>query len=284
MSNTTNIKTYDAAGLDLASDNLDAPIRPLTESTAALSNRVAMPQQVIVHACATGNVNLASPGTSLDAVNYVAGRLYALPAQDVDTENMIYKWDGSALVVDEFSQFLIEEGLLLGFQVEAGNINKQKIFKNVTSPAPVFGADPIVFEDLAVDLSVSADAITDEAEVQESTGVAIGDWVALDSSDKLVKARAGAADAALYKVVGKVVTAAAQGSLAKFVRRGKVYISTSSYVAADKDKNLYLDKTTLGAETFTAPSTTGEYVVHLGYVCAAKTVFVQADSRVRHQV
>ena len=284
MSNTTNLKKYNAAGLDLSPTNLDAPIRPLTEDTAVLENRVAMPQQVIVHACATGNVNLASPGTSLDAVNYVAGRLYALPAQDVDTENMIYKWDGSALVVDEFSQFLIEEGLLLSFQVEAGNINKQKIFKNVTTPAPVFGTDTVLFEDLAVDLSVSADAITDEAEVQESTGVAIGDWVALDSSDKLVKARAGSADAALYKVVGKVVTAAAQGSIAKFVRRGKVYISTSSYVAADKDKNLYLDKTTLGAETFTAPNTAGEYVVHLGYVCAAKTVFVQADSRVRHQV
>ncbi len=284
MSNTTNLKKYNAAGLDLSPTNLDAPIRPLTEGTAVLENRVAMPQQVIVHACATGNVNLASPGTSLDAVNYVAGRLYALPAQDVDTENMIYSWDGSALAVDKWSQFLAEEGLLLGFQVEDGNINKQKIYKNVTSPAPVFGTDPILFEDIAVDLSVSADAITDEAEVQESTGVAIGNWVALDSSDKLVKARAGSADAALYKVVGKVVTAAAQGSIAKFVRRGKVYISTSSFVAADKDKNLYLDKTTLGAETFTAPSTPGEYVVHLGYVCAAKTVFVQADSRVRHQV
>lgn len=284
MSNTTNIKKYDAVGLDLASDNLGAPIRPLTESTATLSNRIAMPQQVIVHACATGNVNLASPGTSLDSINFVAGRLYALPAQAVDTENMIYSWDGSALVVDEWSQFLAEEGLLIGFQVEAGNVNKQKIYKNITTPAPVFGTDPVLFEDIAVDLSVSADAITDEAVVQESTGVGIGDWVALDANDKLVKARAGSADAVLYKAVGKVVTAAAQGSKAKFVRRGKVYISTNSYVSADKDKNLYLDKATLGVETFTAPSSAGEYVVHLGYVCAAKTVFVQADSRVRYQV
>lgn len=284
MSNTTDIKKYDAVGLDLASDNLGAPIRPLTESTAALTNRIAMPQQVIVHACATGNVNLASPGTSLDSINFTAGRLYALPSQDVNTENMIYKWNGSALVVDKWSQFLAEEGLLIGFQVEAGNVNKQKIYKNITTPAPVFGTDPVLFEDIAVDLTVSADAITDEAVVQESTGVGIGDWVALDANDKLVKARAGSADAVLYKAVGKVVTAAAQGSKAKFVRRGKVYISTNSYVSADKDKNLYLDKTTLGAETFTAPSTTGEYVVHLGYVCAAKTVFVQADSRVRYQV
>lgn len=284
MTNTTNIKTYDVTGLDLATTNLDAPIRVLAEDTAAIANRVAMPQQVIVHACATGNVNLASPGTSIDSINFTAGRLYALPAQDINTQNMIYKWTGSALVVDEWSQFLVEEGFLIGFQVEAGNINKQKIFKNVTSPAPVFGTNAVIFEDIGVDLTVSADAITDEAEVQEATGVAIGDWVALDGNDKLVKARAGSADAALYKAVGKVVTAATQGSKAKFVRRGKVSISTSSYTSADKDKNLYLDKTTLGAETFTAPSTTGEYVVHLGYVCAAKTVFVQVDSRIRYQV
>src|SRR5689334_1936728 len=60
----------------------------------------------VVHAAATANVNLLSPGTTMDGVTMVNGYYYLLPSQTDQTTSFIYQFNGSALVIVDLYQTL----------------------------------------------------------------------------------------------------------------------------------------------------------------------------------
>lgn len=50
-----------------------------------------------VRVVAQGNINLATPGTTIDGISMVSGDRFLAPVQNVGTENGIYLWNGPAV-------------------------------------------------------------------------------------------------------------------------------------------------------------------------------------------
>lgn len=85
-----------------------------------------------VQAASTANVNLASPGTTLDGVTLVAGRVL-LKNQSAGAENGIYDWtaSGSALVRSPDADTAAEiAGAVVS--VTAGSVNADRVYQLTT--------------------------------------------------------------------------------------------------------------------------------------------------------
>ena len=102
----------------------------------------------------------------------------------------------------------------------------------------------------------------------DSTGVAAGDVVAIDSSGEATKANAGAA--ATANVVGIAIEAAGSGASVRVAQAGSMG-GLSGLSAGDK---LYASAASAGALVSTPPSAAGDVVFLVGYAIATDTIAI----------
>lgn len=232
-----------------------------------------------VYATATTNISLTTPGT-IDGVTPNDGQLFLLIGQSDPTENFIYYYDLTAdeLILFEWAVLLGEANQIsLVYTLEGGTANGTHIYK-FTTLNPNIGVDNLTWEDIATDLIVSANALTESAVVAAATTISAQDIVAKNASNELVLARAGTADAAIYQAVGMAITGGTAGQTVQFVTFGQV-TGSFSFSGGQIGNNLWVDPTTAGDYTLTAPSTVNQYQVLIGFVESTNAVFIQSGLR-----
>lgn len=96
------------ADLDINGNRLTNVADPTLPGHAANKNYVDNARAGIsvkdpVRVVASGNVNLAAPGTTIDGVTMQAGNRFLAPAQTTGTDSGIYVWNGSAVAATRAS-------------------------------------------------------------------------------------------------------------------------------------------------------------------------------------
>ena len=97
-------------------------------------------------AASTGNVNLASPGTTLDGITLANGQRVLLKNQTDATQNGVYIFNGSASALTRAADGV--QGTLNGgaaFYVEAGTTNGDKGFTLTTDDPITVGTTALAF-------------------------------------------------------------------------------------------------------------------------------------------
>jgi hypothetical protein len=103
-----------------------------------------------VRAAATGNVNTASPGATLDGVTMAAGDRALLPAQTTASQNGIWIWNGAAVAMTRTTD--ADEGPELvnaAVAVSEGTINQDTIWQCVTNAPISVGTTALSFIQIA---------------------------------------------------------------------------------------------------------------------------------------
>lgn len=262
-----------------STSSLGNPLQKIDSATQALDVDVFRAQLVDVLAIATANTSLTTPG-AIGGVTPVDGGLYLLPAQSVAAENLFYNYDlaNDELVVNDWlSQQMTANNIGLVYALPTGGTLSTHYYK-LTTLSPVIGTDSITWEDLTDDINVVASGLTQSAVVAAATTIAAGDVVAVNSSNELILARAGVGDTGLFKAVGIAVGGGTTGQTVSYCSRGKV-TGAFAFAGGDVAKNLWVDPTTAGDYTLTAPTTTGQYQFLLGRVIATNTIYVLADDQ-----
>jgi Right handed beta helix region len=100
-----------------------------------------------VRAAATGNVNISSPGASIDGVTLASGNRVLLPAQSTGSQNGIYVFNGAASAMTRATDFNdsaeMKPGLLV--VVEEGTANKDSLWELETDGPITLGTTALVF-------------------------------------------------------------------------------------------------------------------------------------------
>jgi len=100
-----------------------------------------------VRAAATGNVNLAAPGASMDGVTFAAGDSFLAPLQSTASQNGIYNWNGVAVAATRRSDADSQADLLGAIVlVTEGTVNHDSIWVCTNDPTITIGVTNITFE------------------------------------------------------------------------------------------------------------------------------------------
>lgn len=179
-------------GLDLLSQriqNLGTPSADADAATKVYVDSVArgLDWKQSARAASTGNVTLATPGTTIDGVTLAANDRVLLKDQTSGAENGVYTWSGAsaALVraVDADSDAEVTSGLALS--VTEGTANGDKVFVLTTNDpidldidelsfTPLSGGGGSYTAGLGIDLSGSEFSVAaGTGLVQEAAGLAI---------------------------------------------------------------------------------------------------------------
>jgi hypothetical protein len=105
-----------------------------------------------VKACATGNVTIASPGTSLDGVTLTTGDRVLLPAQATASENGIYIFNGGAVAMTRATDADAANEFALGRQVQcdSGTVHGKSVWEFSTAGAITLGTTSLTFTKVAL--------------------------------------------------------------------------------------------------------------------------------------
>jgi hypothetical protein len=139
-------------GIDLANQkavNVADPTNPTDVANKQYVDNVArgLSWKDTVQAASTGNVTLATPGTTMDGVTLTSGRVL-LMAQTNPIENGIYDWTGGAAALVRSSD-ANSAGELRGgtaVTVTGGTVNGDKVFQITSPDGPVvIGTDAMTW-------------------------------------------------------------------------------------------------------------------------------------------
>lgn len=91
--------TYDFGGLGGKVTGLPTPVDPSDAATKSYTDSLVegLAWKDNVRVAATGNVNLASPGATIDGVAMALNEAFLAPSQTAPAENGIYVWNGAAV-------------------------------------------------------------------------------------------------------------------------------------------------------------------------------------------
>ena len=220
-----------------------------------------------VRAATTGDISLASPGSSIDSVSMATGDRVLVKQQATASENGIYIWNGAASAMtrarDADDNLELTSGMMQ--YVEEGGTNGTKFFVMVTPDPIVVDSTSIAFAELsgpAGGATVPTGSVTDFAGSSAPTG-----WLVCDGS---VVAQATYPD--LYSVIGNTYDTGGEGA-GNFRlpdARGRSTIAPDSGAGRVSANNTLAD--TSGAETHTL--TTSELASHTH----ANTASASSDS------
>lgn len=118
-----------------------------------------------VRAGSTGNVNLASPGTTLDSVTLVSGNRVLLKNQTAPAENGIYVWTGSASPLTRAADGSTGEELVNAVViVDEGSTNAATKWRQ-TQVAITLGTTGVVFESFADSVADASETVKGKIEI-----------------------------------------------------------------------------------------------------------------------
>lgn len=181
-------------GLDLQNRPIDNVATPSADGQAANKGYVdgairGLDWKPEVIAASTGNVNLATPGTSLDGVTLTTGDRILLKDQTATTENGIYVWTGSsaaltrALDADSGSEL---SGSTV--TVQRGTVNADRVYRVTADDPLTIGTTPVTL----VQVGAAAQAYTagngltltgTTIDVGQGTGISVtADAVSIDTA------------------------------------------------------------------------------------------------------
>jgi hypothetical protein len=91
--------TLDFGGLGGTATGLPTPVNASDAATKAYVDSLieGLAWKDNVRVAATGNINLAAPGATIDGITMVVNNRFLAPAQTADEENGIYIWNGAAV-------------------------------------------------------------------------------------------------------------------------------------------------------------------------------------------
>jgi hypothetical protein len=116
-----------------------------------------------VRVASTANVNLASPGASIDGVSLAVGDRFLAKSQTAGAENGLYTWNGAtAAATRAYDMNTAEEVVGAVVHVIAGTVNGGKIFRNTNTATPTLETTALTFAELTSGSTVAAlDDLTD---------------------------------------------------------------------------------------------------------------------------
>lgn len=223
-----------------------------------------------VRAASTGNINLASPGASIDGVAMSAGESFLAKDQTAGEDNGIYVWNGAAVATtrrnDADSDAEVTSGLAV--TVTEGTANGDKMFVLTTDDPIVLGTTALVFTQLGGGGS-TYNADGEGIVLSGSTFSLELDGTTLSKSGAGLRVGSGAAGAGLTEALGVLAVGQGTGVL---VNANDVAVDPSVVVrkfAADC-------VVTTNPQTFTHNLGTKDVIVEVVEVATGNTVL--ADS------
>lgn len=134
-----------------------------------------------VRVASTGNVNVSSPGASIDGITLAVGNRVLLKDQSTPAQNGIYVWKGAATPMVRGSDADQSGELTAGSAtyVEQGTVSQKKTYTLTTTGTIVVGTTPLVYEELTPSLATSF--LNDLGDV-DTTGVVDGALFRYDST------------------------------------------------------------------------------------------------------
>jgi hypothetical protein len=110
-----------------------------------------------VRVASTANVNLASPGASIDGVSLAVGDRFLAKSQTAGAENGLYTWNGAAVAATRaYDMDTAEEVVGTVVHVIAGTVNGGKIFRNTNTTTPTLGTTALTFTEFTSGSTVVA--------------------------------------------------------------------------------------------------------------------------------
>jgi hypothetical protein len=135
----------------------DAPATAGQPVAVGANNPAFLAWREPVWAAATGNVNLASPGSTIDGVTLSAGQAFLAPAQTTGAQNGVYVWNGATAAATRRPDFDASGDFGQGAQigVRAGDTHAGTIWRDATTGAFTLGTTTPSFEVVRASLSVT---------------------------------------------------------------------------------------------------------------------------------
>lgn len=144
-----------------------------------------------VRAASTANVNLSSPGATLDGVTLASGERILLKDQTTTSQNGIYVWTGAASVLNRAADADLASEFFYGFivYVREGTANASSFWAYTQSAAVTLGVTSITFVRIATSAltdptTTRGDLITRGASAIGRLGIgAAGTFLRTDGTD-----------------------------------------------------------------------------------------------------
>lgn len=124
-------------------------LRVAENGAVTSTGTIGVGKRAQVRVAATGNLNLASPGGSIDAVSMVIGDWFLAPAQTTEAQNGIYIWNGAAVAATrapDFATYNSYAGALVA--VVAGTVNANTLWFCSANEDGTLGTTDIIFTKL----------------------------------------------------------------------------------------------------------------------------------------
>lgn len=165
-----------------------------------------------VRAASTGNLNLSSPGASIDGVSMSSGDRFLAKDQSTGSQNGIYVWNGAAAAAtranDADTSAKVTSGLAT--TVTEGTANGDKLFVLTTNDPIVLNTTALVFSQLGGGgTTYSADG--NGIELSGTTFSLELDGTTLSKSSSGLRIGSGAAGAGLVEATGVLAVGAGTG-------------------------------------------------------------------------
>lgn len=165
-----------------------------------------------VRAASTGNLNLASPGASIDGVAMSAGDRFLAKDQSTGSQNGIYVWNGAAVAAtranDADTSAKVTSGLAT--TVTEGTANGDRLFVLTTNDPIVLNTTALVFSQLGG----GGTTYTADGQGIELSGSQFSlelDGATLSKSASGLRIGSGAAGAGLVEATGVLAVGAGTG-------------------------------------------------------------------------
>jgi hypothetical protein len=166
----------------------------------------------LVRAASTGNLNLSSPGASIDGVSMSSGDRFLAKDQSTGSQNGIYVWNGAAAAAtranDADTSAKVTSGLAT--TVTEGTANGDKLFVLTTNDPIVLNTTALVFSQLGG----GGTTYTADGQGIELSGSQFSlelDGTTLSKSASGLRVGSGAAGAGLVEATGVLAVGAGTG-------------------------------------------------------------------------
>lgn len=165
---------YNAVARILNLPQATAPGQPVTfeQLTAALE---AIKWKQDVKAASTGNINLASPGTSIDGVTMALNDRFLAKDQTATAQNGIYIWNGSAVAATralDANTFLELESAVV--QIAPGGTSNGGTAWRQTQTGGVIGTNNIIWTPFGTTVPDATETVAGKSEVATQAEVNTG--------------------------------------------------------------------------------------------------------------